>query len=58
MDTLTTHKRFYRSSDAVIGGVCAGIADYFDMDALVVRILAIMLLMVTLGLGFFVYVAL
>lgn len=31
-------KRFRRSSDRVIGGVCAGIAEYFDLDPTIVRV--------------------
>lgn len=38
-------KRLYRASknDSVIGGVCAGIANYFNIDPVIVRILAILL---------------
>lgn len=34
-------KKFYRANkqNSMIGGVCAGIADYFDLDPTVVRIL-------------------
>ena len=32
-------KRFYRSStDKIIGGVCGGIAEYFNIDPLLVRL--------------------
>lgn len=35
-------KRLYRSNtDRVLGGVCAGIADYFELDPTLVRILAV-----------------
>ncbi len=30
-------KRLFRSSDKVIGGVCAGLADYFNLDPTLVR---------------------
>lgn len=41
-------KRFYRSRvDRVIGGVCAGIAKYFNLDPVVVRFGAILLAFVT-----------
>lgn len=43
-------KRIYRSSDAIIGGVCGGIAEYFDIDPTLVRILAVVICI--LGLGF------
>ncbi len=34
-------KRLYRASekDSMIAGVCAGIADYFDVDPVLVRLL-------------------
>lgn len=32
-------KRYYRSStDRIIGGVCGGIAEYFNIDPLLVRL--------------------
>ncbi len=35
-------KRLYRSRhDQVIGGVCGGIADYFGIDAVLIRLLAV-----------------
>jgi phage shock protein C len=37
-----TTKRLYRSaSESMIGGVAAGLADYFDIDRTIVRILFI-----------------
>lgn len=45
----------HRSRDAYVGGVCAGIAERFDCDVIVVRILAILLAMTTLGLAVVVY---
>jgi len=37
-------KRLYRASrkDSVIGGVCAGIANYFGIDPVIVRLLWIL----------------
>ena len=36
-------KRLYRSrKDQVIGGVCGGIAEYFGVDAVLVRLLAVL----------------
>lgn len=49
------YRKLYRSRNAQIAGVCAGIADYYDLDALVVRILAILLLLTTFGLASIVY---
>lgn len=37
-------RKLYRSrDDQMLGGVCAGIADYFEMDASIVRMLAVVL---------------
>lgn len=45
------HRRLYRDEDnKILGGVCAGIANYFNVDAWVVRILFIVT-----GIGFFAY---
>ena len=43
-------KRLYRSiTDKKIGGVCGGLADYFDIDPLLVRLLFIILVIVAGG---------
>lgn len=40
-------RKLYRSrDDQMLGGVCAGIADYFEMDASIVRMLAVVLAVV------------
>lgn len=37
---MATTKRLYRSrSDRQIAGVCGGLAEYFDVDATIVRLL-------------------
>lgn len=43
-------KRVYRASknDSVIAGVCAGIANYFSIDPVIVRLLFVL---ITLGYG-------
>ena len=39
-----TGKRLYRSrSSRILAGVCGGIAEYFGIDPIIVRILAIVL---------------
>ena len=39
-------KRLYRSTkDRMIAGVCGGIADYFDIDPTIVRLIAVILLL-------------
>ncbi len=55
---METERRLYRSRDALAGGVCAGIADYFGVDAIVVRILTVILSLATTGLAAIAYVAL
>jgi len=48
-------KRLYRSSlDKQLGGVCGGVAEYFELDPSLVRIGAILLLFVG-GTGFLAY---
>ena len=43
-----THKQLMRSrADGKIAGVCAGLAHYFDVDILLVRILSIFLTLAT-----------
>lgn len=40
-------RKLYRSrDDQMLGGVCAGIADYFEMDASIVRMLVVVLAVV------------
>jgi phage shock protein PspC (stress-responsive transcriptional regulator) len=51
-----TMKRMYRSTrERVIGGVCAGFAEYFGLDPALVRILFLALLFFG-GMGFLVYI--
>jgi len=48
-------KRLYRSrTDAVLGGVCGGLADYFGMDSSLVRILFVLIAVFT-GFGVLAY---
>ena len=39
-------RRLTRSGDRRLGGVCAGIAEYFGLDPTVVRVIAVLLLLV------------
>ena len=49
------HKNLYRKrGDAKIAGVCSGLADYFDIDPTVMRIIFLLLLL-TGSLGFWIY---
>jgi phage shock protein C len=48
--------RLYRSSqDRVLGGVCAGIAEYFGRDIVLVRLAAVVLAVISGGVGVFAY---
>jgi len=41
-------KKFYRSREnRFIAGVCGGIAEHFDLDPVIVRIIFVLLLMAT-----------
>ncbi len=51
-------ERLYRSDDCTIAGVCAGIAEYCDIDPVIVRILALLLSISSFGLVPIVYVLL
>lgn len=44
---MSDYKRLTRSDNKMVGGVCAGIADYMNLDPTIVRV--IWILMVILG---------
>ena len=45
-----TVKRLFRSrSDKIIGGVCGGIAKYFNVDPVLIRLICILLLFSMVG---------
>lgn len=50
-------KRLYRSRSRIIGGVCQGLADYFNVDVVLVRIIALFALF-CLSAGLWVYLVL
>ena len=51
-------KKLYRSrTDRMIGGVCGGLADYFSIDATIVRLIFV-LLFLTGSAGFWIYIVL
>jgi phage shock protein C len=51
-------RRFHRSRDrAVIGGVCAGLADYFGFNLKVTRLLAVIALLMAMPVTLLVYFA-
>ena len=50
-----THDRLLRDPyDKVVGGVCSGIAHYFDIDPVMVRLIMVVLFLF-FGIGFFTY---
>ena len=53
---MEAKKKFYRDSDDKrLGGVCSGMAAYFNMDVLLLRIVAVVSLFFG-GAGFWIYV--
>ena len=48
---------FYRSTDRILGGVCAGLAEEFHVNALWVRV-AFLLMVFIQGIGVFLYIVL
>lgn len=44
---METTKKLYRSKDKAIGGVCAGMAEYFNLDVSLVRILYLVISIVS-----------
>jgi phage shock protein C len=50
-------KRLYRSTtDRKIAGVCGGLAEYFEVDSTIVRLIFIVLLLVGVGSALLLYV--
>jgi len=43
-------KKLKRSQDRILGGVCSGLAEYFDIDPVIVRLLWL-LTVLTFGVG-------
>ena len=48
-------KKLYRSSNKILGGVCAGIGEYLNVDPTIVRILWVLFGLT--GLGVLAYIA-
>ena len=52
----TPPRRLYRSrTDRMIAGVCGGLAEYFNIDPTIVRIIAVVALIAGMG-GFLAYI--
>lgn len=46
---MATGKKLLRSNDRWIAGICGGIADYFDWDPAIVRLIFVLLTVFTTG---------
>ncbi|MBR6120983.1 MAG: PspC domain-containing protein [Prevotella sp.] len=49
-------KNLYRSNDRVLGGVCAGLAEYFGLDITLVRLAYAVLTFCTAFSGIIIYI--
>jgi phage shock protein PspC (stress-responsive transcriptional regulator) len=53
-----TGKRLYKSSsDKVLFGVCGGIAEYFDVDPVIIRLLVVVFALTGAGILFYIFAA-
>ena len=50
-------KKLYRASqkDSVLGGVCSGIANYFEVDPVLIRLIWVILTIMSFGGGILAY---
>jgi phage shock protein PspC (stress-responsive transcriptional regulator) len=49
-------KKLYRSqTDKMIGGVCGGLAEYFQIDSTLIRLIFVLLALVGVSSGFWIY---
>jgi phage shock protein PspC (stress-responsive transcriptional regulator) len=55
-DPMNKNKRLFKSEDPVFAGVCGGIAEYFDFDPTLVRILAVILVLAGFGVPIIAYI--
>lgn len=54
---MSEPKKLYRNTqDKVLGGVCSGIGDYFNLDPTLIRLIAVLLIVFSGGLGIFAYI--
>ena len=52
-------KKLFRSSNRILAGVCGGIAEYFDLDPTLIRVVYVILSMFSAGFpGLLVYIIL
>lgn len=48
MEILNEPKKLYRSKQRMLGGVCGGLAEYFNLDPTLARVIAVVLFFVPL----------
>lgn len=46
MEILNEPKKLYRSQQRMLGGVCGGMAEYFNIDPTLARVIAVVLFFV------------
>lgn len=49
-------KKLYRSNNRMLAGVCGGLAEYFNIDPLVVRLVFVLTAIFGVSIGFWAYV--
>ena len=52
---MSDYKKLYRSKDKKLCGVCSGIADYFELDPTLIRLLWIIFTLVSCSVGLIAY---
>ena len=52
---MSEYKKLYRSRDKKLCGVCGGIAEYFELDPTLIRILWIVLTFASCSMGLIIY---
>jgi phage shock protein PspC (stress-responsive transcriptional regulator) len=56
-DKIVYMKRLYRSgTERILGGVCAGIGEYFEVDPTIIRLVWVVLTLLSLGVGVIAYI--
>ena len=53
---MSNGKKIYRSNDRVIAGVCGGIAEFFDLDPTLVRLIYAFFTVTTIFSGVILYI--
>lgn len=52
---MSGHKLYRSAQDKKLGGVCCGLAEYFEADVTLIRLITVILCIVTSGLGVIAY---